>query len=166
MTNKLATLGAGCFWGVESLLSKINGVLSATSGYAGGKNENPTYEQVCTGQTGHAEVVQIEFDENIITFTELLNYFFRLHDPTTPNQQGVDIGTQYRSVIFYHDEKQKNESLDFINKLEEQKKFSSKIVTEVSSFSEFYRAEEYHQKYYEKKYQGGTGPIFHYYRDL
>ena len=166
MTNKLATLGAGCFWGVESLLSKINGVLSATSGYAGGKNENPTYEQVCTGQTGHAEVVQIEFDENIITFTELLNYFFRLHDPTTPNQQGVDIGTQYRSVIFYHDEKQKNESLDFINKLEEQKKFSSKIVTEVSSFSEFYRAEEYHQKYYEKKYQGGTGPICHYYRDL
>lgn len=163
--NDLATLGAGCFWGVESLLSNLNGVTSTVSGYCGGDVVNPTYEDICTGRSGHAEVVQIQFDHTIISYSEILAYFFRLHDPTTLNSQGADIGTQYRSVIFYHSEKQKTDALEMISKLNSSQKYSSEITTDVTPIETFYTAEEYHQKYYEKKYQGGAGPICHYLRE-
>ncbi len=156
-----ATFGGGCFWGVEELFSRLKGVENATSGYMGGHIQNPSYEQICTGRTGHAEVVQVEFDPSQVSFKELLDYFFRLHDPTTPNQQGVDIGNQYRSVIFFHSDEQKEQAQDFIRSLEERDAFDKKIVTEISKASEFWEAEDYHQDYYQKKYQGGDGPICH-----
>ncbi len=156
-----ATFGGGCFWGVEELFKRLKGVENAYSGYMGGHIQSPSYEQVCTGRTGHAEVVQVEFNPSIVSFKELLDYFFRMHDPTTPNQQGVDIGNQYRSVVFYHSDEQKSQAQEFLDLLESKDAFGKKIVTEISKASEFWKAEDYHQDYYEKKYNGGVGPICH-----
>lgn len=160
-----ATLGAGCFWGVEAILKGKEGVLKATSGYCGGDIANPTYQQICTGRTGHAEVVQVEYDSSVLSFEELLNYFFRLHDPTTLNAQGVDIGTQYRSVIFFHTDEQKEIAKKVIDTLNRSGKYQQPIVTELSQFETFYPAEDYHQDYYHKKYAGGFGPICHFVRE-
>lgn len=151
MSNtKIATFAAGCFWGVQDIFSKVKGVTRTSVGYMGGELEDPTYPEVKTGATGHVEVVQIEFDSSQITYDELLDYFFRLHDPTTVNSQGVDFGTQYRSVIFYHNEEQKILSQGYIKKLEASKVFNKEIVTEVTPASKFYKAEEYHQDYFKK----------------
>ena len=143
----MATFAGGCFWCTEAIFKRIRGIKSVTSGYSGGKIENPTYEQVCSGATGHAEAIQIEFDPKIISFEKLLEVFFKLHDPTTLNQQGNDVGTQYRSAIFYHDEKQK--TLAEKAKLKMQKIYEGKIVTEIVPFANFYKAENYHQNYFE-----------------
>ncbi len=163
---EFATLGAGCFWGVEAILSKTEGVLKATSGYAGGSTTNPTYEEICRGDTGHAEVVQVEFDSNQISYKELLELFFKLHDPTTLNRQGVDRGTQYRSAIFAHSSEQAEMAKEIIEALNDSGAYADKIVTEVNEFKTFYPAEEYHQKYYDKKYKGGFGPICHFVRGV
>ena len=140
--------GAGCFWGVEYNFSKLEGVKEVLSGYSGGKTSHPTYEQVCSNSTDHAEVVLIEFDESLISYKELLDSFWKKHDPTTLNRQGPDIGSQYRSAIFYFDEEQKNLAQESLNNL--QQSLDRKIVTEISRADTFWRAEEYHQKYYEK----------------
>jgi peptide-methionine (S)-S-oxide reductase len=145
---KEATLGAGCFWCVEACFKELNGVISVRSGYAGGEVENPTYKQVCEGNTGHAEVARIVYDDEIIQFEELLEVFWFVHDPTQLNRQGGDIGTQYRSVIFYHDEIQKELSLKYIQQLEKEKVWDNKIVTEVSPLTNFFPAEEYHSNYF------------------
>ena len=144
----LATFGAGCFWCVEAAFQQLKGVSSAVSGYAGGTVENPTYEQVCTGSTGHAEVCQIEYDSEKISYDELLEVFFEIHDPTTLNRQGNDVGTQYRSVIFYHDEEQKRLAEKIKAELNAKGVWNNPIVTEIRPFSEFYKAEDYHQNYY------------------
>jgi len=141
-----ATFGAGCFWCVEAIFERLDGVQSVVAGYAGGSKRNPTYEEVCTGTTGHAEVAQITFDPTKISYERLLEVFWEAHDPTTLNRQGADVGTQYRSVIFYHDEKQKAAAEK--SKGEAQKNFDSPIVTEIQPFKEFYPAENYHQDYY------------------
>ena len=142
------TLGGGCFWCLEAIYKELRGVLSVESGYAGGLVQNPTYKQVCTGNTGHAEVVQIQYNPTIITFKDLLNVFFTIHDPTTLNRQGADIGTQYRSVIFYHNETQRNIAESIIKEFEQKKLWVNPIVTEITPFQMFYRAEDYHQDYY------------------
>lgn len=147
---KTATFGAGCFWGVEAAFRKLDGVSEAFSGYSGGTVENPTYEQVCRKSTGHAEVVQVEYDPEKISYQQLLDIFFSIHDPTQLNRQGPDIGDQYRSVIFYHDEEQKAAAEQTIVQLHESGKFTRPIATVVEEAKPFYRAEEYHQKYYEK----------------
>ena len=144
-----ATFGAGCFWGVEAAFQKVKGVTKTTVGYMGGNTKNPTYEQVCTDRTGHAEVIQIEFDEKQVTYEELLEVFWDIHDPTQLNRQGPDVGKQYRSVIFYHNELQKKQAE--ISKKEKQKKFDKEITTDIIPSVEFYPAEEYHQKYLEKQ---------------
>ena len=144
-----ATFGAGCFWGVEAAFQKVKGVTKTTVGYMGGKLKNPTYEQVCTDKTGHAEVIQIEFDNEKISYNQLLETFWEIHDPTQLNRQGPDVGNQYRSVIFYHNEKQKEQAEK--SKIEIQKKFDREIVTDITPAVEFYPAEEYHQKYLEKQ---------------
>ena len=149
-----ATFGAGCFWGVEAAFQKINGVKKTTVGYMGGKTKNPTYEDVCTDETGHAEVVQIQFDEKIVTYSELLDVFWEIHNPTQLNRQRFDIGTQYRSVIFYNNENQRKTAEMSKNKLEKSKKYKKPIVTEIIPEKEFYKAEEYHQNYLKK--QGKT----------
>lgn len=146
---ELATLAGGCFWCTEAIFQKLKGVKKVTPGYTGGSVENPTYEQVCSGTTGHAEAIQLEFDPEIITFEKLLEVFFELHDPTTLNQQGADVGTQYRSAIFYHSEEQKKAAADAVKKLEKSDKFKSRIVTEIVPFTKFYQAENYHQNYFE-----------------
>ena len=143
-----AMFGAGCFWGVELMFSKIEGVLKATSGYSGGHMRNPTYEQVCSDKSGHAEVVHIEFDPSKVSYEKLLDIFWKNHNPTTINMQGPDVGTQYRSVIFYYDEEQKKKAMK--SKEEYQKKLDKKIVTNIEKAQEFYPAEEYHQRYLEK----------------
>ena len=140
--------GAGCFWGVEYNFSKLEGVKEVLSGYSGGKTSNPTYEQVCSNSTDHAEVVLIEFDESLISYKELLDSFWKKHDPTTLNRQGPDVGSQYRSAIFYFDEEQKSLAQESLNNL--QQSLDRKIVTEISRADTFWRAEEYHQKYFEK----------------
>jgi len=140
-----ALLGGGCFWCLEAIFQRINGVEKVVSGYSGGKRENPTYEQVCTGVSGHAEVLEIEFNENIVSYEALLDIFFEIHDPTQLNRQGNDVGSQYRSVIFYLDDLQKNIAL---KKIEELKSKGINVVTEVSPLDRFYKAEEYHQNYY------------------
>ena len=140
--------GAGCFWGVEYNFSKLDGVNEVLSGYSGGKTPDPTYEQVCSNSTNHAEVVLIEFDPSVISYEELLNSFWEKHDPTTLNRQGPDVGTQYRSAIFYFDEEQRNLAQESLNKL--QQKLKNKIVTEITEADTFWKAEEYHQKYFEK----------------
>jgi peptide-methionine (S)-S-oxide reductase len=147
------TLGGGCFWCIEAVFQKIPGVKSVTSGYAGGSIENPTYEQVCTGTTGHAEVAQVEFDPKAISLDKLLNYFWDAHDPTTLNRQGADVGTQYRSAIFYSDNMQKTVAEQ--SKAEAQKKFRSPIVTQIAPLKKFYRAENYHQDYYNNNPEKG-----------
>lgn len=146
-----ATFGAGCFWGVEEAFRKVPGIVSTQVGYSGGNFKNPTYEDVCSGKTGHAEVVQIEYDRDKISFEELLEFFFKIHDPTTLNKQGPDIGTQYRSVIFCHTEEQEKIARAKVEKLEKSQIFKNKIVTEIKKATGFYKAEEYHQKYLEKK---------------
>lgn len=146
-----ATFGAGCFWGVEEAFSKIPGVISTKVGYSGGHYKHPTYEDVCTGKTGHAEVVQVEFDPNVVSFEKLLEVFWKIHDPTTLNKQGPDIGTQYRSVIFFHTPKQEEIAKQSKEKLEKSGVYKKKIVTQIEQAKEFYRAEEYHQKYFEKR---------------
>ena len=146
---KKAIFGAGCFWGVELTFSKLDGVESTAVGYCGGETPDPTYEIVCTGQSGHAEVVLVEFDPDKVSFDELLEKFWTLHDPTTLNRQGPDIGTQYRSVIFFQDEEQAPLSNSSKERLQSSGKYKNDIVTEISPAQQFYRAEEYHQKYLE-----------------
>lgn len=150
-----ATFGAGCFWCVEAVFQELDGVMSVTSGYMGGTVKNPTYKDVCTGQTGHAEVTQIVYDPSKITFAELLEVFWKTHDPTTLNRQGADVGTQYRSVIFYHNEAQKAEAESYKKKLDASGAWDKPLVTEISKASEFYVAEDYHQNYYN---QNGEAP--------
>ena len=145
-----ATFGAGCFWHVEDLLRKAKGVKSTQVGYIGGKLANPTYEEVCTDTTGHAEAVQVEYDPNEISYDELLKVFWSNHDPTSLNRQGPDIGNQYRSAIFFHDEEQKKIAQKSKEDLEKSGKFQKHIVTEIAPAPEFYKAEEYHQKYFQK----------------
>jgi peptide-methionine (S)-S-oxide reductase len=143
-----ATFGSGCFWCTEAIFERLNGVVSVVSGYSGGTIENPTYEEVCNGNTGHTEVCQITFDSSIISFDELLEVFWKTHDPTTLNRQGADIGTQYRSIIFYHNEDQKKLAEHYKDEINKNKTWGKPIVTEISSFTKFYTAEKYHQDYY------------------
>ncbi len=147
---EFATFGGGCFWCIEAVFRQIKGVVETVVGYSGGSVVEPTYEQVCTGATGHAEVCQIKFDPKFITYNDLLEIFFLSHDPTSLNRQGADVGTQYRSVIFYHNELQKKQALDYIHKLEKENNYKNTIVTEVLPLINFYRAETYHQNYFEK----------------
>jgi peptide-methionine (S)-S-oxide reductase len=146
---EFATFGAGCFWCVEAVFSQLSGVLSVKPGYAGGETINPTYEEVCSGNTGHAEVCLIEFDPEIISYTELLEVFWRTHDPTTPNRQGQDIGTQYRSVIFYHNENQKETAEEYKKKLDDAGIFDAAVITEITAAKDFFPAEDYHKNYFE-----------------
>ena len=145
-----ATFGAGCFWHVEDLLNKTKGVKSTAVGYIGGELTNPTYEEVCTDKTGHAEAVEVEYDPNEISFEELLDVFWSNHNPTTLNRQGPDVGIQYRSAIFYHDEQQKEIAEKSKQGLEKSDKFDNPIITEIVPAPTFYKAEEYHQKYFKK----------------
>lgn len=145
-----AIFGAGCFWGVEHAFQNLKGVVKTQVGYAGGQTENPSYEQVCSHSTGHAEVVQVTFDPAIISYKELLEVFWRIHNPTTPNRQGPDIGSQYRSVVFYHSEQQQQEAEQLRDLLDKQGVHGAKIVTQIVPAPTFYLAEEYHQKYYDK----------------
>ncbi len=147
--KEVATLGAGCFWCVEAVYDQLNGVVSVESGYSGGHSENPDYKEVCTGETGHAEVCQITFDPEVISFGEILTVFWSVHNPTTLNRQGADVGTQYRSVVFYHNEKQKEITEQQIKLINEQKLYADPIVTEITPYSKFYQAEDYHQEYFE-----------------
>jgi peptide-methionine (S)-S-oxide reductase len=146
-----ATFAAGCFWGVEDTFRQLGGVTSTTVGYTGGTKRNPSYEDVCTGRTGHAEAVEVEFNPALVSYRELLAAFFESHDPTTPNRQGPDVGTQYRSAIFFQDAEQEAAALEARDALEKAGRFHGPIVTEISPRSEFYRAEEYHQQYFEKR---------------
>jgi peptide-methionine (S)-S-oxide reductase len=154
-TMKEAVFAAGCFWGVESSFQALEGVKETTVGYTGGKVKNPSYELVCTGITGHAEAVKVIYDASVVSYEQLLNTFFTSHDPTTLNRQGPDVGTQYRSAIYFADESEREAAESIIEELNESGKFSSKIVTEVTNKSDFYDAEEYHQDYYQKR--GLTG---------
>ncbi|MBI65028.1 MAG: peptide-methionine (S)-S-oxide reductase [Candidatus Marinimicrobia bacterium] len=144
----IAVFGAGCFWCVEAIFSQLAGVASVVSGYTGGATENPTYDSICTGTTGHAEVCKITYDAKIISYERLLEVLFLTHDPTTLNQQGADKGTQYRSAIFYIDENQKKMAENYISKLKKNKTFKDQIVTEITKLDKFYEAENYHQDYY------------------
>lgn len=150
IANDTITLGGGCYWCVEAVYERLDGVVDVYSGFSGGSIENPTYEQVCTGRTGHAEVVQIAFDSTLTSVKDILEVFFVVHDPTTLNKQGHDIGTQYRSVIFYHSDAQKAIAKEVIAALEKEKVFNSPIVTAVQPMTVFYEAEDYHQDYYAK----------------
>ena len=149
--NELATFGAGCFWGVEVAFRNVPGVKDATVGYLGGTLQNPTYHDVCTGRTGHAEVVQVEYDPSVVTYDRLLDVFWENHDPTTLNRQGPDVGTQYRSAIFYHTPEQKRAAEDSKSRIEASGKLRRPIVTEITAASTFYPAEDYHQRYLEKR---------------
>ncbi len=150
-----ATFAAGCFWGVEANFRRVKGVIATAVGYTGGNFEDPTYEDVCTGRTGHAEAVDILFDPAVVGYAQLLEVFWNIHDPTTANRQGPDIGTQYRSAIFYHDQEQKNTAIASKERAQNSGKFKRPIVTEIVPASAFYRAEEYHQQYFEKGGMGG-----------
>ncbi len=145
-----ATFGAGCFWGVEAAFRKIKGVVSTTVGYSGGSSKNPTYKDVCSGRTGHAEVVQVEYDPSKTSYEELLNVFWSVHDPTQLNRQGPDVGTQYRSAIFFYNAEQEAAAKAAKAHLERSGRYGKPIVTEIIPASEFYMAEEYHQQYFEK----------------
>lgn len=172
--REVATLGGGCFWCIEAVFDELKGVESVVSGYAGGRTPQPTYRQVCTGTTGHAEVIQITFDPRIITFKEILEIFFDVHDPTTLNRQGADVGTQYRSVIFYHNEEQRRIAEQVVAETGAAQTRKAPIVTELAPLTEFYEAEDYHQEYFRLH---GTEPYCemviapkmskfrHYYRD-
>jgi peptide-methionine (S)-S-oxide reductase len=143
-----ATFGNGCFWCTEAIFQNLKGVISAVSGYSGGKTENPSYEEVCTGTTGHAEVLQVVFDPEVISYGDLLKAFFASHDPTTLNKQGGDVGTQYRSVIYYHDDTQKDVAENEKHALDHSGLLKSSVVTEIAPFTKFYPAEDYHQNYF------------------
>jgi peptide-methionine (S)-S-oxide reductase len=157
MTTKTETItfGSGCFWCTEAIFQQLTGVISATSGYSGGKTENPTYKDVCSGNTGHAEVVQVVFDPSKVTIPELLEVFWKTHDPTTLNKQGADVGTQYRSAIFYHTPEQKKIAEEYKKKLDASGAYDKPIVTEIAPFTKFYKAENYHMNYYN---QHGSEP--------
>jgi peptide-methionine (S)-S-oxide reductase len=148
--KEVATFGGGCFWCIETIFSELRGVEKVESGYAGGTTPNPSYEEVCSDTTGHAETVQITYDPAVISYRQLLQVFMTVHDPTTLNRQGADVGTQYRSVIFYHDQAQKEVAEQVIKETNETKMWGKPIVTEVSPFTAFYKAEDYHQEYYKK----------------
>lgn len=143
-----ATFGTGCFWCTEAIFQSLKGVLKATSGYSGGTAANPTYEDVCSGRTGHAECIQVIYDPKLISYDELLKAFWESHDPTTLNRQGADVGTQYRSVIFYHNQEQHHLAMNYKKKLNDERAFSSPVVTEISPAAKFYPAENYHQDYF------------------
>jgi peptide-methionine (S)-S-oxide reductase len=145
---EIATLGAGCFWCTEAVFSELKGVIKVESGYSGGRVPNPTYEQVCDGDTGHAEVASVTFDPNVISYRQILEIFFTTHDPTTLNRQGADVGTQYRSVIFYHDRRQKEVAEEVIREVSSSEVWGKPLVTELVPFESFYKAEGYHQEYY------------------
>jgi len=149
-SQEITTLGGGCFWCLEAVFSELRGVINVVSGYSGGSVPNPSYPQICTGATGHAEVVQISFDPDIISFKELLEIFFTIHDPTTLNRQGADVGTQYRSVIFYRTKEQEKVAREVKKEFEASKIWKAPIVTEFTPFKVFYPAEEYHQKYFKR----------------
>ncbi len=157
--TEIATLGAGCYWCTEAQFQQLNGVIKVESGFSGGKVANPSYHDVCTGTTGHAEVCNITYDASIISFDEILAAFWVCHDPTQLNKQGNDIGTQYRSVIFYHNEEQKTKAEDYKKKLNDEKAWANPVVTEISPFTIFYKAEGYHQNYYN---ENGDQPYCHY----
>lgn len=144
-----ATFGGGCFWCTEAIFQEVNGVFSVVSGYSGGNVRNPSYREVTSGSTGHAEVIQIKFDPEVVSYLQLLEIFFKTHDPTTLNRQGADVGTQYRSVIFYHNSQQKEMAGKVKEALDKEKIWKDPIVTEISEFSAFYKAEDYHQNYFE-----------------
>ena len=163
MEKETAVLAGGCFWGVEELLRKIPGVITTDVGYSGGTIENANYNIVKTGTTGHAESVRIEFDPSIITYEKILEHFFKLHDPTTKNQQGNDVGTQYRSVIFYQNEKQKEQAFTMIERVNKSGAWKKPVVTEVIPFKKFILAEDYHQDYLDRNPAGYT---CHYYRKV
>jgi peptide-methionine (S)-S-oxide reductase len=145
---ELATFGGGCFWCVEAVFKDLEGVAAVASGYSGGHKDHPTYQEVCSGTTGHAEVCQITFDPAKIPFEDLLEVFWKIHDPTTLNRQGEDVGTQYRSVIFYHDEPQRRLAEEYKKKLDDSGAYNDPVVTEISPFTKFWKAEDYHQDYF------------------
>ena len=147
---KKATFAAGCFWGVEAAFRDLEGVISTAVGYTGGSTTNPTYEEVCTDRTGHAEAVEVVYDPKVVSFEELLDLFWSIHDPTTMNRQGPDVGSQYRSAIFFHDPEQEVAARAKMERLQSSGLYRREIVTEIVPASEFYRAEEYHQQYFEK----------------
>ncbi len=153
--TEIALLGGGCFWCIEAVLERLEGVVRVTSGYAGGKVPNPSYELVCTGATGHAEVVEVEFEPEVISFRDLLVVFFAMHDPTTLNRQGADAGTQYRSVIYYRSEEQRQAAEALIKELDSQEIWGGKIVTQLEAAPQFYAAEKYHQQYYQRNAEAG-----------
>jgi peptide-methionine (S)-S-oxide reductase len=156
MANEMATLAGGCFWCLEAVFDQLKGVLSVESGYMGGARPNPTYEQVCSGTSGHAEVVQVTFDPDAVSYRDLLAVFFTIHDPTTLNRQGNDAGTQYRSAIFFHSPEQETAAREVIANLAKEKLWRDPIVTEVAAASHFYKAEQYHQEYFARV--GGSNP--------
>ena len=156
-TVEKATFAAGCFWGVEAAFRKVDGVVSTAVGYTGGTMENPTYRDVCSDRTGHAEAVLVEFDPSKVSYNDLLELFWKIHDPTTLNRQGPDVGTQYRSAIFYHDENQRAAAVASKRKLQSSGKYDRDITTEITPASTFYMAEDYHQQYYEKRGIAGCG---------
>jgi peptide-methionine (S)-S-oxide reductase len=147
-SREVATLAGGCFWCLEAVYDELNGVTDVVSGYSGGRRPNPTYDQVCSGATGHAEVVQVTFNPAVVSFRELLEVFFTIHDPTTLNRQGADVGTQYRSAVFYHSPEQKETAEQVIAELNKAKIWDAPIVTEVTALTQFYPAEDYHQEYF------------------
>lgn len=151
METRKATFGAGCFWGVEATFRQLEGVTDTAVGYSGGTLPNPTYEDVCTGRTGHAEVVQVEYDPSRVSYEDLLRTFWENHDPTTPNRQGPDVGTQYRSVVFFHDDEQKASAAGSKQEEDSSRRHKRPVVTEITPASPFYRAEEYHQQYLAKR---------------
>ncbi|HKE89502.1 MAG TPA: peptide-methionine (S)-S-oxide reductase MsrA [Gemmatimonadales bacterium] len=148
--HEVATLAGGCFWCLDAVFRGLKGVEQVVSGYAGGSVANPSYEAVCTGRTGHAEVVQVTFDPAVLSYRDLVEVFFGIHDPTTPNRQGADVGTQYRSAIYYHSAEQERTAREVIAALERDQVFDAPIVTEVAPFTQFYPAEEYHQDYFRR----------------
>jgi peptide-methionine (S)-S-oxide reductase len=154
-SSEIATLGGGCFWCTEAVFQELEGVEHVESGYTGGDNPNPTYQEICMGNTGHAEAVQVHFDPSVISYRDILEVFFLTHDPTTLDQQGADIGTQYRSAIFYHSPQQREVAEELIAKLEANGVFDAPIVTEVAELDEFYVAESYHQSYYRQNASQG-----------
>jgi peptide-methionine (S)-S-oxide reductase len=153
--TEVATLGNGCFWCTEAVFQRLKGVISVESGYSGGDTENPTYKDICTGTTNHAECLNVTFDPAVISFEDLLEIYWNSHDPTTPNRQGNDVGTQYRSIIFYHDEQQREAAEKYKKQLDEQGVFKNPIVTIIEPFTKFYKAEDYHQNYYN---ENGSAP--------
>ncbi len=154
--DQVATLAGGCFWCLEAVFDELKAVKSVESGYMGGKTPNPSYEQVCGGSSGHAEVVRVTFDPDELEYRDLLGVFFAIHDPTTLNRQGNDVGTQYRSAVYYHSDEQKRQAQEVIRNLESGRIFSAPIVTEVTAASQFHRAEDYHQEYFQRV--GGGNP--------